>query len=34
MEKEIKIWYDKEGDFLEVMFEKKTVIFGKQMMMQ
>ena len=24
MEKEIKIWYDKEGDYLEVMFEKKA----------
>ena len=23
MDKEIKIWYDKEGDFLEVLFEKK-----------
>lgn len=23
MEKEIKIWYDKEGDFLEVSFEQK-----------
>ncbi|NVM04881.1 MAG: DUF2283 domain-containing protein [Candidatus Helarchaeota archaeon] len=27
MGKEIKIWYDKEGDFLEVMFEKKTGFF-------
>ena len=24
MEKEIKIWYDKEGDYLEVIFEKKA----------
>jgi uncharacterized protein YuzE len=24
MEKEIKIWYDKVGDYLEVMFEKKA----------
>ena len=24
MDKEIKIWYDKEGDYLEVMFEKKA----------
>ena len=27
MEKEIKIWYDKEGDFLEVIFETKTGFF-------
>jgi len=27
MEKEINIWYDKEGDFLEVMFEKKEGYF-------
>lgn len=27
MEKEIKIWYDKEGDYLEVMFEKKEGYF-------
>lgn len=27
MEKEIKIWYDKEGDFLEVIFEKKIGFF-------
>jgi uncharacterized protein YuzE len=27
MEKEIKIWYDKEADFLEVIFEKKTGYF-------
>ncbi|GMT49411.1 MAG: hypothetical protein IEMM0008_0950 [bacterium] len=24
MGKEIKIWYDKEGDYLEVLFEKKA----------
>ena len=23
MEKEIKVWYDQEGDYLEVLFEKK-----------
>ena len=27
MEKEIKIWYDKEGDYLEVLFEKKPGYF-------
>jgi uncharacterized protein YuzE len=27
MEKEIKIWYDKEADFLEVIFEIKTGYF-------
>ncbi|KPK87758.1 hypothetical protein AMJ80_11760 [bacterium SM23_31] len=27
MEKEIKIWFDKEGDFLEVLFESKTGYF-------
>jgi len=27
MGKEIKIWYDKEGDYLEVMFERKTGYF-------
>lgn len=27
MEKEIKVWYDKEGDFLEVVFEKKKGYF-------
>jgi len=27
MEKEIKVWYDKEGDYLEVMFEKKAGYF-------
>jgi len=25
MDKEIKIWYDKEADYLEVIFEKKKV---------
>ncbi len=24
MEKEIKIWFDKEGDYLEVIFEKRA----------
>ncbi len=27
MGKEIKIWYDKEGDFLEVIFEQKAGYF-------
>jgi uncharacterized protein YuzE len=27
MEKEIKIWYDKESDYLEVLFEKKAGYF-------
>lgn len=27
MDKEIKIWYDKEGDYLEVLFEKKAGYF-------
>jgi uncharacterized protein YuzE len=27
MGKEIKIWYDKEGDYLEVIFEKKAGYF-------
>ncbi|MFX1520130.1 MAG: DUF2283 domain-containing protein [Promethearchaeota archaeon] len=27
MEKEIIIWYDKEGDYLEVLFEKKSGYF-------
>ncbi len=27
MEKEIKIYYDKEGDYLEVLFEKKAGYF-------
>ncbi|MFQ5454836.1 MAG: DUF2283 domain-containing protein [Nitrospirota bacterium] len=27
MEKEIKVWYDKEGDYLEVLFEIKTGYF-------
>jgi hypothetical protein len=27
VEKEIKVWYDKEGDYLEVIFEKKTGYF-------
>jgi uncharacterized protein YuzE len=27
MEKEIKIWYDKEADYLEVIFEKEAGYF-------
>ena len=27
MAKEIKIWFDKEGDYLEVIFEKKAGYF-------
>jgi len=27
MEKEIKIWYDKKGDYLEVLFERKAGYF-------
>jgi uncharacterized protein YuzE len=27
MEAEIKVWYDKEGDYLEVLFERKTGFF-------
>jgi uncharacterized protein YuzE len=27
MEKEIKVWYDKEGDYLEVLFERKAGYF-------
>jgi uncharacterized protein YuzE len=27
MEKEIKVWYDKEGDYLEVLFERKEGYF-------
>ena len=27
MEREIKIWYDKEGDYLEVVFEQKAGYF-------
>ncbi|HCJ79655.1 MAG TPA: DUF2283 domain-containing protein [Desulfotomaculum sp.] len=27
MEKEIKVWYDKEGDYLEVLFERKKGYF-------
>ncbi len=26
-EKKIKIWYDKEGDYLEVLFERKMGYF-------
>jgi len=27
MEKEVKVWYDKEGDYFEVMFEQKAGYF-------
>ena len=27
MEKTISVWYDKEGDFLEIMFERKKGYF-------
>ena len=27
MGEEIKVWYDKEGDYLEVMFERKEGYF-------
>jgi uncharacterized protein YuzE len=27
MDKEIKVWYDKEGDYLEVLFEQKAGYF-------
>lgn len=27
MEKEIKVWYDQEGDYLEVLFERKEGYF-------
>jgi len=27
MEKEIRIWYDEEGDYLEVLFERKAGYF-------
>jgi hypothetical protein len=26
-EKRLRIWYDKEGDFLEVMFEQRSGVF-------
>ncbi|MCC6211230.1 MAG: DUF2283 domain-containing protein [Burkholderiales bacterium] len=26
-EKKLKIWYDKEGDFLEMMFERRPGVF-------
>jgi hypothetical protein len=26
-EKHVKIWYDKEGDYLEVMFERRSGYF-------
>jgi hypothetical protein len=30
MGEEVKVWYDKEGDYLEVLFEKKQAISRKQ----
>jgi uncharacterized protein YuzE len=27
VEKEIKVWYDKQGDYLEVLFERKAGYF-------
>ncbi len=30
MDKEIKIWYDKEADYLEVIFEKKEGYFSQR----
>jgi uncharacterized protein YuzE len=27
MEKEVKVWYDKKGDYLEVLFERKAGYF-------
>jgi len=27
MQEEIKVWYDKEGDYLEVLFDKKAGYF-------
>ena len=27
MGEEVRVWYDKEGDFLEVIFERKTGYF-------
>lgn len=27
MAKEVKVWYDKEGDYLEVLFERKEGYF-------
>ncbi len=29
MGKEIKVWYDQEGDYLEVLFERKEGFFKK-----
>ena len=27
MEKEVRVWYDKEGDYLEVIFDRKPGYF-------
>jgi hypothetical protein len=29
-ERVIRIWYDPEGDYLEVIFERKIGYFGRQ----
>ena len=37
MQKEIRIWYDKDGEYLEVLFERKKGYFresGSQMVME
>jgi len=34
MDKRVKVWYDKEADFREVIFEKKRDISGKPIMMR
>ena len=30
--KNVKLWYDREGDYLEVLFEKKAGFFVKPQM--
>ena len=27
MDREVKVWYDKEGDYLEVLFKRKAGYF-------
>jgi len=34
MGKEVSVWYDKEADFLEVLFERKKAILEKPIMMR
>jgi hypothetical protein len=34
MADKVKVWFDKEGDFLEVTFAGATAICAKQRMMQ